>query len=112
MSGKFKVTVIDLAKVDYWPHPNNERGKLNYTLIYLAMDEPHPTNERGKLNDTVIDLAKVEYLPHPTKKRGKLNGTVIYLANIEYSGFKVHCRTYVTCNDLVHILWKKVDLFI
>ena len=75
--GKLKVTVIDLSKVEDWPHPTHERGKLNETLRDIAMvgSWPHFTHERGKLNDTVIDLAKVEYRPHPTNVRGKLKVT-------------------------------------
>ena len=57
---------------------------------------PHPNNERAKLNDTVIDLAKAEY------KQNVLVGS-------KYIDESKFC---VTRKHLVHVLWKKVDLFI
>ena len=61
----------------------------------------------------------VEYWPHSTNERGKLKVTVIYLAKFENrqnvivgSKYIAEPKFCMTCKHLVHVLWKKVDLFI
>ena len=56
----------------------------------------YQTNERGKLKVTVIDLAKFE------NRQNVIVGSK-YIAEPKFC---------MTCKHLVHVLWKKVDLFI